>query len=763
MRYIKNISFQNFFRIFKDKKIRTYYIFIILLIFISTGILAYKVTDKTFSYSIGDIAKTDIRVPHDIHFIKDAETESQKKIAVQNEKLVFDKDTSVLEENIKSVDVLFSALIRTSEDTLPLGNPDIDSQLDLLKSRLPKLHNYSDEILKSLLQYDNPRQLKSSVTKMLIYIYDYKGLGVLDNDYTNPLNLDIKAVTIRSGDSPDGDEEVTAVIDDLQTVHNVKIRLFNICYSVAPFLPRETLLAVSAVIRSQLRPNLSFDSEETLRRIDEKLKEIKPVTGLFKKGQTIIREGDTVTNEVLQKIGIINRFAKTSHLNFILGLILLQLIFLALLSFFSFSYELYYFPDRKGIIVIFSLIMFFMIYVFFAENFEIAGFSKVSYILLMPIPFITMMISILYNIYLSLFVALYIIFFALMVVGIDAQSVFLSFSSAIIGTFINLHVDKRSDFFKGGLILGVINSIIIVSIALLENTPWKIALSNSELAVASGILNSILALGIFPIYEHFFDITTKFKLLELSDLNADIFKKMLLNAPGTYNHSLVVSTIAEAACKEINANYMLARVGAFYHDIGKIDDPGIYIENGISDIRAKKMTPTEYSRLIISHVNKGVIMAKKHGLPDSVIDFIREHHGTSMMTFFYHQALENASGDTSLSVNRNDFQYPGPQPHSKETAVVMLADSIEAASRSIKDPTQEKIAGMVRKIIYNKLNDGDLDDSGLSMVELKIVQNVFLTMLFGIFHTRIEYPDSERIKDLEKGVKEIRDEKSAGS
>jgi len=142
-----------------------------------------------------------------------------------------------------------------------------------------------------------------------------------------------------------------------------------------------------------------------------------------------------------------------------------------------------------------------------------------------------------------------------------------------------------------------------------------------------------------------------------------------------------------------------------------------------------------------------------------VIDFIREHHGTSVMTFFYHQALENASSNYD-SINRNDFQYPGPQPHSKESAVVMLADSIEAASRSIKDPTKEKIEGMVRKIIYNRLNDGDLDDSGLSMVELKIVQNVFLTMLFGIFHTRIEYPDSERIKDLEK---ELMVEKSNGS
>ncbi len=398
-----------------------------------------------------------------------------------------------------------------------------------------------------------------------------------------------------------------------------------------------------------------------------------------------------------------------------------------------------------------------MIYSVFVDNFEIASTSKIAVILLMPIPFVTMMISILYNIYLSLFVALYLIFFTFMMVDVDLQVVIITFSTALIGSFINMNVDRRSDFFKGGLILGAINSMIIIALSFIETTPWKITLTNSELAFANGILNSILVLGIFPIYEHIFDITTKFKLLELSDLNADIFKKMLLNAPGTYNHSLLVSTLAEAACKEIRGNYMLARVGAFYHDIGKIPDAGVYIENGITDIRAKKFSPTEYSRLIISHVEKGVHIAKVSGLPEAVIDFIREHHGTSTMTFFYHQALENASTGSNEIVDKNDFQYHGPKPKSKETAIVMLADAIEAASRSIKDPNRNKIEGMVRKIIYNKLNDGELDSSGLSMVELKKVQNVFLNMLYGIFHTRIEYPDAERVKDLEKEVTDMKE------
>jgi len=756
MKYNRNISLNNFFRIFKDRKIRLYYAVILLLIFLSTAILAYRITDKTYYYNIGDIAQTDIRIQKDIYYIKDIETEAQKNLAIQSEKLVFDKDETVLQDNIRTATILYSAVIKIIEESISEGGVDLDNQLARLKQILPKSQHYNDEILLTLLLEKNPRRLRDSVMKILTYIYDNKNLGIVDKEYTNPLQLDLETVTIRNENSENIYEEIPAKLHDLQTIYSVKLRLYSICNSIAPYLTNETLDVVVIIMKMNLKPNLTFNANETQRRIDEKLKELKPITGIFKKGQTIIREGDTVTNDVVQKIEIINKYAKTTHLNFIVGLILIQLIFLAFLSFFTFSYESYFFPDRNGIIVIFSLIMFFMIYAFFSKNFTMTDLSKATYILLLPIPFITMMISILYNIYLSLFVGLYIIFFSLMMAGIDTQSIFLAFSSALMGTFINLHVDKRSDFFKGGVILGIINSVIIIAIGFLDNTPFRISLTNSEIAIASGILNSILALGIFPIYEYFFDITTRFKLLELSDLNADIFKKMLLNAPGTYNHSLIVSTLAEAACTEINANYLLARVGAFYHDIGKIESAGIYIENGITDIRAKKMTPLEYSKLIISHVEEGVAMAKKYDIPKSVINFIKEHHGMSTMTFFYHQALENSTDNPSIPIRRKDFQYPGPQPQSKESAVVMLADSIEAASRSIKDPTKEKIKGLVRKIIYNKLNDGDLDESGLSMVELKIVQNVFLRMLLGIYHTRIEYPDSEAIKDLEKEVKEIR-------
>jgi hypothetical protein len=472
---------------------------------------------------------------------------------------------------------------------------------------------------------------------------------------------------------------------------------------------------------------------------------------VLKKGQTLVREGDTITPDILSKIQIHNRHTRSLNFSHVAGVFILQLVFMLIFGYFILEYQHILIPDSKSTTIIISMIALFMLYAFFVSRSETVMDYRIYFILLLPIPFVTMIISILYNIYLAMLVGLGIVFFSSMLAGGDISTIIFAFSSAVLGVFINANVERRTDFLRGGFFLGLINSIILISVTLIDDVPIMMALKNMHLVFASGIINSILVLGILPLYENIFGITTKFKLLELSDLNVEIFKEMLLKAPGTYNHSLIVSTMAEAACKEIHANHLLARVGAFYHDIGKINDSGMYIENRVTDPRAKKLNPKQYSSLIISHVEKGVNLAKSQNLPQSVIDFITEHHGNSIMTFFYHQALEEASLSGRITdVKRADFQYPGPKPRSKETAIVMLADAVEASSRSLHEPDQQKLEGMVRKIIYNRLNEGDLEFSDLSMTDLKTIEEAFMTILSGIFHTRIEYPDRENLKELEK-------------
>jgi cyclic-di-AMP phosphodiesterase PgpH len=432
-------------------------------------------------------------------------------------------------------------------------------------------------------------------------------------------------------------------------------------------------------------------------------------------------------------------------------------VFFFIFGFFLMEFNKVFMPDKKATIIIFSLVIMFMVYTFFMSRLESPINPRLTFALMLPISFATIILSILYNRYLSIIAGLYIVFFTTLISGSNISTAILSFSTALVGVFVNEKVEKRTDFLRGGMIVGIINIFIIISVALILEIPVLNInfLKILGIAFASGVINSILVLGILPLYENLFGITTKFKLLELSDLNAEIFKEMLMKAPGTYNHSMLVSTISEAACKDIGANHLLARVGAYYHDIGKIADAGMFIENRVTDPRAKNMSPREYAQLIISHIDKGVEMAEKNMLPESVIDFIREHHGQTTMTFFYHQALEAA--DVREKIHKTDFQYPGPRPHSKETAIVMLADSIEAAARSLQNPSYEKLDGLVQKIIFNKLNEGELESSDLSMTELRMIQETFLSLLKGIFHSRIEYPEDYDLKKLEKKIAENHD------
>lgn len=745
----------NILHLFGDASKRLSIILLLIIIFIATNLLSINVIDTTYDYRQGDIAREDIKAHKEVNYINEPETEMEKKRAAETVPLVFDKDASVLLEKLKLISVLFDHIAVTLTENPPIGTNDLTFQLFSLKKRLPSYLQYNDNVLLEMMKYPAREDLKKSIHKILIYIYDNNEMGLLDKEFRSPPDITSDNITVRIINYSDIREEVSKNIYNLETMDTIAGKLYNICYSTAPNLPRPTLNAVVTIVMSQLKANLTFNLEETKRRINERVLNVKPVMGIIKKGQIIVREGDTITTDILNKIHILNKNAEKSNLSFIFGTFLLQLVFLVIFGYFITRYKKIFIVDKESSIIVFSLLLIFMLYTYFIAQTQSKLLTEYRFIFFLPIPFITMMVSILYNVYLAMMIGVYVVFFTSSMIGGDLVTVIISFSSALLGVLVCGDIEKRTDVIRGGFIIGIINAVIITAIGLMKGILFIDIVKNIHIPIANGVFNSILVLGIFPVYESIFGITTRFKLHELSDLNADIFKKMLVHAPGTYNHSLIVSTMAETACNDIEANHLLARVGSFYHDIGKIEDSGIYIENKLTDPRSKHLSSTEYSRLIISHVEKGVNLARQYRLPVSVINFIREHHGTSIMTYFYHQALENAStGSTGVEILKEDFQYPGPKPQSKETAIVMLADAIEAASRSIKNPTSASMEGLVKKIIFNKLNDGELESSELSMSELKLVEKAFLKILNGIFHTRIEYPDAEDVRVLEKKLLE---------
>lgn len=726
----------------KKKSIRLSFIYTIVVIVSATALLTINRTGATYNYEAGDIAREDIRAPMNIEYPVALETEIEKSRIAESMPAVFDLNESIVEDKLKICNILCEAVIKVKQQ-MPDTNPF--KQVLLLRTMLPDYLQYSDKVLIGLLQYDE-QLLHRDMNKVILQVYNN---GILEKQYTNPLKLKSNFIVIRVIGNTSELKEKQVSIDALYDINKIKTLVPVICKEVCNQPSNEVVYAISSVVISLLQPNLFFNEEETKKRITDAIQSVKPVMRVIKKGQSIAREGDTITEDVLKKINIINKNSRFSGFSFVLGLLLTQLGFLVIFGYFLITYYTNLVVDNKMPLIVFTLVMAFIIITFFMARWQGRVFEGLFFPLLLPIPLITMILAIMYNIHIAMLIGMYVVFFVAIITKGDFTSLLLAFSSALSGVFVVGDVERRSDFLRGGFTLGLINSVIVGSVGLMHELSFAMILNNIGLAFVSGIINAIVVFGVFPIYENLFGVTTKFKLLELSDLNAPIFREMLIKAPGTYNHSIMVATLAESACKEIGANALLARVGGYYHDIGKIQDANFYIENKVTDPRAKKLSALEYCKLIISHVEKGVELARKNNLPEMVIDFIREHHGQTVMTYFYHQALEEsgASGDI---IQKSDFQYPGPKPHTRETAVVMLADAIEAATRSIQEPTIEKLESLIKRIINNRLNEGDLERADITMSDLNRIQHSILQVLQGIFHSRIEYPTNDEINRLEQ-------------
>jgi putative nucleotidyltransferase with HDIG domain len=303
---------------------------------------------------------------------------------------------------------------------------------------------------------------------------------------------------------------------------------------------------------------------------------------------------------------------------------------------------------------------------------------------------------------------------------------------------------KRSSLIKGGMYVSVVN-VVNTAIILLLNGSLISRMSPSAFlfAALSGIMVSATVFIMLPAIEYIFGITTDISLVELLDLDQPLMRNLMITAPGTYHHSVIVGNLAEAAAEVVGANPLLARVTAYYHDIGKIKMPEYFVENQSGTVsKHEKLTPHMSSMILISHVKEGVELAKEYKLPRLVIDIIQQHHGTSLITYFYQKAIEQTS-----DVSQENYRYPGPKPQTRVAAIVMMADAVEAASRTLTEPTPARISALVDRIINNIFLDGQIDECELTLKDISEVKKRFTYILTGIFHRRIEYPELD-IKGL---------------
>lgn len=496
-------------------------------------------------------------------------------------------------------------------------------------------------------------------------------------------------------------------------------------------LPDALKSLVGAVVKGVLQPNLVLDPQKLERAQEQAMRAVKPV--YLEKGQIIIRKGDLVGPEhveILQDLGMLGRQANYGA---ILGVGLIILLSMAFMGVYLYQQEPAILRNEKllgllGLIVVLVAAL--------AEVASLVPFEGAGY--LIPVGLAGMLIAILLDSHLALLSVVFLSVIVGVVFGQDAKYVMVALASGLAGVFSVSRVSQRSDLTRAGLVVGLATTVTMVTLGLLRAETGLI--QYSVLGLVGGVICAVGTIGLLPYLESVFGITSALRLLELSNPNHPLLRKLLLEAPGSYHHSIIVGNLAEAASEAIGGDSLLTRVGAQYHDIGKTKRPYFFIENQFGGENPHdKISPTLSTLILTSHVKDGVEMAQKGGLPQVIVDFIREHHGTDLIRFFYHRALESGKNN---GVKESDFRYTGPKPQTKETALVMLADSVEAAVRSLSRPTPGRIEALVRKIIKDRLNEGQLDECNLTLRDLDKVAEAFVRVLTGIFHNRISYPDA---------------------
>jgi len=494
-------------------------------------------------------------------------------------------------------------------------------------------------------------------------------------------------------------------------------------------------LAIS-IIYATIRPNKFLDEEATGGEIELAKENVDKV--IIRKGENIIREGEVITGdrlELLRELGILteeSRFDFVLYTGVAAVVLVIELLIIAYIL--AFNRKLLAQPKRLlmvHIIFIFTLII----------SRAVQGIS----IYLIPIAASSMLLSILLESRLALLINLCLTILVSIITGNNIIFIAMALVGGTVGAFSVINTQQRANIFVAGIVISIINMITIVGIGFINSSEVMETLTSGFYGLLNGLFCSVLTVGSLPAWESVFNIVTPLKLLELSNPNQPLLKKLLIEAPGTYHHSIIVGNLSESAADALGVNSLLARAGAFYHDIGKTKRPYFFKENQLTcDNPHDKLDPYLSSTIIMDHIKDGVELAKKYKLPVEIRDFIEQHHGTTLVAYFFHEAKTERDGS---NIDEKDFRYMGPKPQTKETAIVMLADSVEAAVRSLSSPTREKVEELIEKIIQNRLEDGQLDESNITLKELGKIKKSFLKVILSIFHERIEYPDSDIQKE----------------
>jgi putative nucleotidyltransferase with HDIG domain len=480
--------------------------------------------------------------------------------------------------------------------------------------------------------------------------------------------------------------------------------------------------------------NVFFSLDDTRLRAEEAREEAGPVMKYIERGKLIIRKGFIVTEDNMRALEALNLALPGSDIRSILGIVLVMLLLYGLLVFLG-GERITGRPLSDPEIYLVSVLA--ALYLGGAAFSKTLGFNAefLPVSLILPTALVVMLPAILINPRLAMILALVLPLGAFLAGSFDTPAYTFALFSGVVASYALQGAEKRMDLVRAGLIIGGANCVSLAAILLIQRAPAGAYPAPLFWGAFNGVASGMLVLGLLPPLEQALNAATSFRLIELSDLNAPVLKRLFSAAPGTYSHSIMVANLAEAAAQEIGANPLLARVGAYYHDIGKMEQPDYFVENQTVYNKHNDLSPRLSATVIRSHVKIGVEKARSLGLPRAVTEIVAEHHGNSVITWFYNEALKREG-----QVNMEDFTYPGNPPRSRESAVVMLADMTEAAVRTLKKPTAAKIEKFIQELFGAKVDHGQLAESDLTFRDLEIIKKAFVRVLAGHYHSRIEYP-----------------------
>lgn len=505
--------------------------------------------------------------------------------------------------------------------------------------------------------------------------------------------------------------------------------------------------AMYDVAQFAIIPNVVYDPEKTAENRQEAGERIEPVR--IKQGQIIVEEGQLITTDIYRQLKLVGLLDRDHAIQPLVGLLLLIVIMISFVMHYVKGLTVNADKSLLLYVIIFTVTILIMKILSLFQGIEI---SEIGF--LAPVAAGGLLIRILLNEQLAVISSIMlaicgsVIFNGGVTMAFNVYVGIYLLVSSLAGVLFLSQQHRRSKILQAGLFISFVNIMVILSILLIKNGHFdSVELSYYGLmGIASGVVAAVLTIGLLPFFEAGFGILSTMKLIELSNPNHPLLRKILTETPGTYHHSVMVANLSDSACEAIGANGLLARVGAYYHDIGKSRRPQYFIENQLGGKNPHDKLPPEVSKnIIIAHATEGADILRKHKLPKEIVDIAEQHHGTTLLKYFYHKALEKADADVAES----HYRYPGPKAQTKESAVVGIADSVEAAVRSLPNPTPEKIETLVRNIIKDRLQDEQFNECDITLKELELVATNLCETLNGIFHSRIEYPElkKEKVKE----------------